>query len=386
MLQALFNSLSGLLGFSRSLDQIGNNVSNMNTPGYRGRDSFFESVSDGLGTQLSDTFTDVSEGDKQQTSSRTDVALTGKGLFILRDDKGNTYYTRDGHFRFDDDNMLIDDGTGYHVQTFNSAGDLTDFSMADLTSLAPTPTTKLTFSGNLNKSDTTKQVTGLQVYDTSGGLHTLTATFTNTNAATPNSWSVSVKDENGVLVGSGTVRFDSTGALVPGFTDMTLRLGTGTTAQSIAVSFGTPGAFSGTTQLSSTSNVAGKVADGHGVLGVEDTTFDAKGVLQITYSDGEKKSGPQLALATVTDEQQLQPMSGSLYTLPSSATVRLGKPGDANFASVAGGSLELSNVDLTRELTQMIIVQRGYQASSRVMTVTDQMLNTLYSSTGGGGG
>lgn len=386
MFQALFNSLSGLLGFSRSLDQIGNNVSNMNTPGYRGRNAVFQNVDDGFGTRLSDTLTDTSEGDKQQTSSGTDVAINGKGFFVLHDKEGRTFYTRAGHFRFDDSGLLIDDNSGYHVAALNQAGELVDFSMADLTTLAPIATTKLSFSGNLNKSDTTKQVTGLQVYDTTGGLHTLTATFTNTGAATANSWSVSVKDETGALVGSGSVRFDTTGAPSPGFSDMTLRLNYNGNPQTVSVSFGTPGTFSGLTQLSSSSSVGGKVLDGHGVLGVSNATFDSQGILQITYSNGEQKKGPQLGLATVADEQRLVTASGSLYTLPGSVAVRLGKPTDANFGSVRGSSLELSNVDLTRELTQMIIVQRGYQASSRVMTVTDGMLRDLYSSMGGGGG
>jgi flagellar hook protein FlgE len=109
-------------------------------------------------------------------------------------------------------------------------------------------------------------------------------------------------------------------------------------------------------------------------------------VLQLTYTDNEKKSGPQLALAYIADEQQLQISNGALYTAPAQVGVSYGKAGMAQFGPIEGGSLEQSNVDLTQELTEMIIVQRGYQASSRVLTVTDSMLQELYSSTGGGGG
>ncbi|MET4674939.1 MULTISPECIES: flagellar hook-basal body complex protein [unclassified Luteibacter] len=387
MFQALFNGLSGLFGFSKSLDQIGSNISNMNTPGYRGRSAFFESTGDGSGTQLSQQFTDLSEGDTQQTGTGTDVAIRGKGLFVLHDKEGNTFYSRAGHFRFDDTGTLIDDTTGYKVESLNSSGALSDFSIDGLTTLPPTPTTSITFSGNLAKTDTTKQVTGLQVYDAAGVLHTLTATFTNTNAATANSWSVSFKDDTGTVVGTGQLRFDTTGALTPGFSDVSLHLSYNGTAQTVAVSMGTAGTFSGVTQLSGTaSSVGGKVVDGHGVLGISNSTFDDDGVLQITYSNGEQKQGPRIALATVSDEQRLDASRGALYTAPASLEVRLGKANDANFGSILGGSLELSNVDLTRELTQMIIVQRGYQASSRVLTVTDGMLRDLYSSTGGGGG
>lgn len=388
MFQALFNGLSGLFGFSKSLDQIGDNISNMNTPGYRGRSAFFENIGDGIGSRLTGQSTDTAQGDTQQTGTGTDVAIQGKGLFILRNDAGDVFYTRAGHFRFDGNGVLIDDTTGYRVAALNDAGELSDFTIDDLATLPPVATTSIKFSGNLLvKTDTTKQVTGLQVYDASGGLHTLTATLTNTNAATPNSWSVSIKDDTGALVGSGQIRFDTTGALTPGFSDVNVRLNYNGTAQTVNLSFGTPGTFSGVTQVAGgTSSLGGKVVDGHGVLGISNSTFDEDGVLQITYTDGETKKGPCIALAKIADEQTLELRQGALYQVPGSVEVRLGKANDLDFGSIVGGSLELSNVDLTRELTQMIIVQRGYQASSRILTVTDTMLQNLYSATGGGGG
>lgn len=388
MFQALFNGLSGLFGFSKSLDQIGDNISNMNTPGYRGRDAFFENIGDGIGSRLGGQTTNLSQGDTQQTGTGTDVAIQGNGLFVLRSDKGDTYYTREGHFRFDGSGVLIDDSTGYRVSALNDAGELADFDIAALATLPPVATTSIKFTGNLlSKTDTTKQVTGLQVYDASGGVHTMTVTLTNTTAATANSWSVSVKDDTGALVGSGQIRFDTTGSPMAGFSDVTMRLAYNGTTQNVNLSFGTPGTFSGVTQITGgTSSLGGKVVDGHGVLGVSNSTFDDDGVLQITYTDGEQKSGPRLALAKVADEQQLVLQRGALYEAPGSVGIKLGKANDADFGSIVGGSLELSNVDLTRELTQMIIVQRGYQASSRILTVTDGMLRDLYSSTGGGGG
>jgi flagellar hook protein FlgE len=388
MLQALYNGLSGLFGFSKSLDQIGDNISNMNTPGYRGQSAFFENIGDGIGSQLTGQQTDLSQGDTQQTGTGTDVAIQGKGLFVLQSSQGDTFYTRAGHFRFDGNGVLIDDTTGYRVASLNGAGQLADFDISSLATLPPVATTSIGVTGNLLvKTDTTKQVTGLQVYDASGGVHTLTLTLTNTSAATPNSWSASVKDDSGALVGSGQLRFDTTGSPMAGFSDMTLKLSYNGNDQNVKLSFGTPGTFSGVTQITGgTSSLGGKVADGHGVLGVSNSTFDDNGVLQITYTDGETKSGPQLALAKVADEQQLELQQGALYRAPGSVEVKLGKANDADFGSIVGGSLELSNVDLTRELTQMIIVQRGYQASSRVLTVTDSMLQELYSSTGGGGG
>lgn len=102
MLQALFNSLSGLFAFSKSLDTIGNNIANMNTPGFRGSDSFFENVMDDYGTQVTGTGIDTTEGQIEQTGTASDLAINGEGLFVLKDPAtGQLYYSRAGQFDFD---------------------------------------------------------------------------------------------------------------------------------------------------------------------------------------------------------------------------------------------------------------------------------------------
>jgi flagellar hook protein FlgE len=387
MLQALFNSLSGMFGFSKGLDNIGNNISNMNTPGFRGRQAFFENVGDGDGTRMGDAVTDTSAGDVQQTASTTDLAIDGKGMFILRDSNGHTFYTRAGHFRFDDNGFLIDDGTGYRVAALDDAGKLTDFTIANMLTLPPVATTAVNFSGNLSTTDTSKQVAGIVVYDAAGGSHSLTLTFTDNSKVTAGSRTVSVTDEKGASVGTGEVRFATDGTLKAGFEKMTLNLSYNGASQPVVLNFGSPGTYTGTTQISgAASTVSAKVADGHGVVGVSTASFDETGQLQLTYTDTESKTGQQVALATASDEQAFQLQDAALYTVGSGTAIHLGKAGDANFGNIKGSSLELSNVDLTRELTQMIIVQRGYQASSRVLSVTDTMLQQLYQSTGGGGG
>jgi len=125
MFQALFNSLSGLFSFSRSLDTVSNNVSNMNTPGFRGSDTFFENVNGGRGTRVAGEGLRTTAGDIRQTGTPTDVAIDGNGFFILRDDTGNLYYTRSGQFRFNDQGLLTDSFTGYQVMSVENAGNLT---------------------------------------------------------------------------------------------------------------------------------------------------------------------------------------------------------------------------------------------------------------------
>jgi len=387
MLQALFNSFSGMFGFSRGLDNIGNNISNMNTAGFRGRQSFFENVGDHQGSRLGEPTTDTNAGDFQQTASTTDVAIDGKGMFVLRDSSGRIFYTRAGHFRFDDNGFLIDDRSGYRVAALDDGGKLTDFTISNMMTLPPLPTTSVNFSGNIATTEATKSVTGITVYDAAGGVHKLSLTFTDNSKITTGSRLVSITDESGATVGSGEVRFSPDGTLKAGFEKLAVLLNYNGAKQAISLNFGTPGAYSGTTQINgAASTVAAKVQDGHGVIGVSTASFDEQGVLQINYSNADTRAGPRLALANTQDEQVYRLQSAALYTVGDAYVIRYGKASDANYGSIRGGSLELSNVDLTRELTQMIIVQRGYQASSRVLSVTDTMLQQLYQSTGGGGG
>jgi flagellar hook protein FlgE len=387
MLQGLFNGLSGLFGFSRDLDKIGNNISNMNTPGFRGQRAFFENAGEDIGSRLSQDVTDLSQGNTEQTGTSTDAAIQGKGLFVLRDGQGNLFYTREGHFQFDANGYLVDDVTGYRVAALNASNGLADFNIASQKTLPAQATTAVNFTGNLSTQDASQQVTGIQVYDSSGGVHPLTATLTNNKAVTPNSWTVSVKDSAGAEVGTGEVRFDGAGTPQAGFSTVAVQLSVNGATQNVSFNFGTPGGFSGATQLNGNpSNIGAKAADGHAAVGTSQLSFDDTGTLQITYTDNEKKPGPQLALAQVADEQLLQPEQGALYTAGPDVQLSYGKANQGLLGKIVGGSLEQSNVDLTRELTEMIIVQRGYQASSRVLTVTDSMLQQLYSSTGGGGG
>ncbi|MBO7942419.1 flagellar hook basal-body protein, partial [Streptomyces sp. S9] len=115
MFQALFNSLSGLFSFSRSLDTVSNNVSNMNTPGFRGSDSFFANIDGGYGTSIAGQGLRPQPGDMRQTGTPTDMAVEGEGYFVLRDRSGELHYTRAGQFRFNDSGVLVDTATGYDV-------------------------------------------------------------------------------------------------------------------------------------------------------------------------------------------------------------------------------------------------------------------------------
>ena len=385
MFQALFNSLSGLFSFSRSLDTVSNNVSNMNTPGFRGSDTFFENVNGGRGARIAGEGLRTTPGDIRQTGNPTDVAIDGNGFFILRDDTGNLYYTRAGQFRFNDQGLLTDSVTGYQVMAVDNAGNLSSIDLDTYRTLPPQATTSVRMAGNIAPNTPSLTLSSFQIYDSSGAVHTLTATLTDNDSVVPRSFLVTVKDETGAVVGTGQVTFDTNGTPLAGSNTLALNLTYRGVAQTVTLNFGTPGAFDGATRISGLpSNIGGQVVDGHPLLGITDLSFDSAGKLQFVYSASERRTGPQLALATFANESSMELVGGRLVAGSSVQQRQIGRPGEGVFGKIAGKSLELANVDLTQEFADMIIIQRGYQASSRVMTVSNEMIEQLYNSTRGG--
>jgi flagellar hook protein FlgE len=389
MFQALFNSLSGLFSFSRSLDTVSNNISNMNTPGFRGSDTFFENVNGSRGTRISGDGLRTSMGDLRQTGTPTDLAIDGNGFFVLRDTQGNLYYTRAGQFRFNEQGLLVDSVTNYAVMAIDNAGNLFEIDLDTYRTLPPQATSNVRITGNIAPGTPTSTINNIRIYDSAGNQHTLTVTVTDNSAsttpATPGLYSVSVRDETNAVVGTGEIRFGTDGTPLAGANTMALNLTYQGVAQTVTLNFGTPGAFDGATRLNGiASNLGSQVVDGRPLLGITSLSFDDKGVLNIVYSATERRTGPQIALAAFPNESALELVGGRLISGSSAQTRTLGRAGSDVFGRIAGGSLELANVDLTTEFADMIIIQRGYQASSRVMSVSNEMIEQLYNSTRGG--
>jgi flagellar hook protein FlgE len=386
MLQALFNSLSGLFAFSKNLDTISNNIANMNTPGFRGSDSNFENVMDRFGTRLVGSGINTTEGQIEQTGIATDLAINGEGLFILKDPgTGHVYYSRAGQFVFDPNGYLVDSVDAYRVQGVDGDGNLTDINISPLRTLPASATTIVNITGNVSPQDSTVPVPSITVYDANGVANAFSATLTNNTTKTPGSWLVSFKDSTGKSVGDGEIRFNTDGSIQSGYNTIKLGVPADSGTQDVTFNFGAPGTTSGATDYSGvTSSLTASPHDGHGVIGIASYAFDQYGTLKLSYSDQETKQGPRVALAAFPDETSLQMLNGRLYEVNTDQARQVGGAGEGVFGHITGGSLEMSNVDLTQELADMIVIQRGYQASSRVMTVTNSMLQDLYDSTRSG--
>lgn len=392
MLQAFFNGMSGLLAFSKGLDNVSKNVSNMNTPGYRGSDTFFRSVNgqdgQGLGAGIAGTQVRSKAGETRQTGNDTNAAITGAGYFVLHDSAKEAFYTRAGQFQIDKDGYLVDSTSQYRVQGADASGNLEDISIKDRRTLPPTPTTKVELVGTLARSGTTNathEIKDVLVYDATGASQKLTLKFTpQSNSST--GWQVEVSNAEGTLLQSGTVAFGIDGSPEPGYNTLTVPLMNNGISQAIELNFGTSGSFNLASQVASGAShtLTAKVIDGSAVAGLSSYAFDEKGVMKLTYAGGEKRDGSQLALADFDDPTALIAGDKSLYRTPASMRPQYGRPSEGRFGSVQGGYLELSNVDLAQEFGDILIIQRGYQASSRVMTVSNEMIEQLYNGTRGG--
>jgi len=391
MLQGFFNGLSGMITFSQGLDTISNNIANMNTPGFRGSDMFYRALSNGganAGVLSGDSALNITQGEIRKTGKPTDLAVQGNGYFILRD-QGDVYYTRAGQFDFDDEGFLVDGSTGYRVAAIDEFGNLTDINISSYRELLPEVTSQINFNGNLSTGSTEGKVE-LTVYNSLGEELKFTFDFTNNTSTTPGSWLISIKDENDIEVATGEVRFAPDGSPLSGFNRLNIQIpstsnGSANSPLDLELYFGEEGSFAGATSFSggTTSTINGEIEDGRGVEGLVAISFKDDGEMNLLYSNGDTETPFKIGLAYFNDESELDYVEGSLYQAPGNAEITLGEAGSGVFGAIVGEHIESSNVDLVREFAEMIIIQRGYQASSRAMNIANQLVEQLYDNTRG---
>ena len=396
MFGSVYTGLSGLIAFSRGLDVISNNVANLNTPGYKGSDLLFrdlfyryqlsedaggQTIASQVGTGVSTDGTSLrfQQGDLQETGNATDVAIDGNGFFILRSG-ADSFYTRAGQFEFDTDGYLVARGTDARVAGIDASGNLSDISLTGLRTNPPVPTTEVVLRNNLLAGSTTHEVTDIKIVDSLGGSHTLKMTFTN-NSVALRSWLVNIIDESGVEVATDAeIRFSGDGTPAEGFNTITVNYKPDE-AEGVDINFlfGEPGSMDGATSFSTATASTLDFDSENGVpAGVLlSTAFDSDGVLTIQYTNGEESSSSRLALAWFNDLQSMRQIGHGMFLASGSEDAIVAAANESVMGKVVGQNVEISNVDLTREFTDLIVVQRGYQASSQVLTVSNEMMQEL---------
>lgn len=393
MLESINIGMTGLLGYSKGLRVIANNTANINTPGYKGSTLQFadmfassgqaggsDAMKIGYGLGTNGTSINFKQGELRQTGNTLDLAVDGQGLFTVKDDRGNVHYTRAGQFEFDQEGVLRTRSGNERVQGQKSDGTTGDVSIAGLRTKAGTATNLVKFTGNVSSTGTDTTIGNVKVFDAAGGEHVLSVKLTNTGTTLAGSWRVELMDGT-TVVGTGQIVFTG-GRATAGSGKVTLAYApSGSSSTDVTLDF-----ESDVTSFASgtVSTVAFSSQNGFGPGSLTDVSFDNLGVMQLKYSNGQTVAGAQLLLGRFDTLDAVTPVGDGQFDATDSLAWRVGVAGSGAFGSVRSGVVEASNVDLSQEFSDLVIMQRGYQASSQVIGTANDMLQELFSMKGRG--
>jgi flagellar hook protein FlgE len=387
MLDSIYIGMSGLLGYSRGLKVISNNVANMNTPGFKASqlqfgDLFYSGGNaaqgnanpGGGGLKTGTTTLNFRQGEFRQTGNNMDLAIDGDGLFVLRNDAGEIRYSRAGQFEFNGEGILVNRADGAKVLGLDANGKLAEIHISGSRSNPPKATASLKFTGNLSGDDVDHTIDGVKVFDSVGGEHTLKLAFTNGAPATPGTWTVTVTDGT-TTVHTGTIKFVN-GLPDPAASTLSFTYSpSGVPAIPLSINF----AENATSfAAGTTSTLVFSTQDGYAAGVLTQAGVDEQGRLKLTYSNGQSTHDQRLALAHFDTESSLEALGGNLFKSANDAAVHYGTAGTEAFGDVSAGMVELSNVDLSREFGDLIVTQRGYQASSQIVSTANEMIQQLF--------
>ncbi|UTR10861.1 flagellar basal-body rod protein FlgF [Evansella sp. LMS18] len=392
MLRAMYSGIGGMQNFQTKMDVIGNNIANVNTFGYKkGRATFQDLVSQqmsgagtpaenrggtnpmqvGLGGSLATVDTIQTQGSMQTTGRDLDMGITGDGFFIVND--GNqSFYTRAGNFYLDQQGNLVA-SNGMYVQGYpvdeegniNAAAGTGNLQITAGAQVAPEATDNVTLRGNLKADDpvNTERTLAFNVVDDIGTQHPVAINFTKT---ADNTWSYSVN-------GGGTQSLTFSGGSndAPNGNIQIQSSGGGGP-------FNVEIDFSQITQYASPStvDVASMTGNIDGTL--ESYSISQTGEINGIFSNGEVRLLGQIALAAFNNPGGLSKAGDSLFQATNnSGNPQVGLAGIGGRGTMTGSALEMSNVDLAEEFAEMIVTQRGFQANTRMITTSDEILQEL---------
>jgi len=435
---AFFTAVSGITATGRALGEIGHNIANAETVGFKSRRISFgdlygatiggggtsTAVTEGRGVSVLGVDANFTQGSLRNTSNALDIAIDGDGFFHLVDTAGNNFYTRDGQFNVNSSGNIVNSG-GLLLQGFQADSSGTILGTAGNLVLttsqqAATATTTVDVGANLNATSTATTFaisdptgtsnfsTGVTVFDSLGTAHDLTVYFTKTAT---NTWRYNVVASSSevtvdasalsgtnALVFTGSLTFTTSGALdtetsvayydassaAVGGIDFT---GGAAATQTIAFDFGTSittdsggstAGLDGTTQFGSTSTLLTLAQNGNTNGTLTGTSISDTGIILGRFSNGTTRNIGQVLLARFTNPDGLDATGGNLFIQTTdSGTPTTGAPASGAFGAVVANTLEGSNVDLGDELVNMITMQRTFQANSRIITTTNDLFGEL---------
>lgn len=420
---ALYAGVAGLGSNATAMAGVADNITNVNTTGYKGVQTQFQTMVAGGSSKSTYAAGGVAaapqsliskQGVLQSSASSTDLAIDGAGFFVVRDGAdGGVSFTRAGSFAPDDQGFLRNTA-GYYLQgwrldqqgNFPNNGNVASLEPVRLNGLSGTAsaTTEVEFRANLDSMqavNTAPYAAGdmaadtvephfsrtMDIFDEQGNSHSLTVAMIKT---APNQWSAEVYTDpadvaapGGVLT-SGTLAFnpdgsvDRAGSTAALFDPLNPNWTNGAGAQPINFNFGSDGGVDGFSQFGTESALIASSVDGGVRGGVSSISVSEEGVVSAQFDDGSSLGVFQLPVATFPNPDGLTMISGNAYQVSNeSGTAAINPPGTLGAGSLSAGALEASNVDLAAEFTNMIRFQRAYSASSRIVTTVDEMLQEV---------
>lgn len=403
-------ALTGLRAQSEALNTIGNNLANLNTTAFKDQtaqfsDLFYQQVGSsgsgdllqqGLGTRVSQTSTDFSQGTLSTTGNATDMAIEGNGFFVLNVG-GMQELTRAGDFQLSQTGQL-QNSDGYAVEGYpavngavgsNSA--LGPLSLPIGSTQAPQATSQFSLTANLDSSASvgTQFSTGLTIYDSLGTSHVATVDFTKT---ANNQWNYSISLPSGDSLGTpsnntGTLTFNANGQLtspsspVSGITFP--QMADGASDLSMTWSMFDSSNNGLLTQTSTASSASASTQNGFTAGSYTGFTVDTNGTLAAQFSNGQTQTVGQIALAEVANVEGMERAGGNNYiTTAASGAASVGAASTGGRGTVENNTLEGSNVDISTEFSNLIVAQRGFEANSKTITtfdtVTQDTINLIH--------
>ena len=399
---AFQTALSGLNAANSNLSVTGNNIANSSTTGFKASTAQFGDVyavsfggvsntATGSGVRLEDVKQNFTQGNIDFTNNNLDLAISGDGFFVLNDN-GQYMYSRAGSFNVDRDGYVVNP-LGQRLQMYAvdaTTGAVTNFTPQDLQlNLGSNPanaTTAATINLNLDATSTVPTAafdptlpssynfsTTTTVYDSLGVTHQGSLYFVKTAA---NAWT-SYMYLDGNATGSTNMTFNADGSLATpvGATNMT---GAGWDPANGAAIMNVTVDFTGSTQYGATSAVNALTQDGYTTGRLAGVSVDNAGIVYARYTNGQSQSLGAVALGRFNNPNGLQQVGDTNWAQTfESGDLLAGQAGSGTFGEIQSGALEASNVDVAKQLVNMIIAQRDFQANAKMITTEDQVTQTI---------
>jgi flagellar hook protein FlgE len=399
MMRSMFSGVAGLRAHQTMMDVVGNNIANVNTAGFKASEvTFQEALTQvmrgpstninplqlGLGVQVAGIDPVFTQGASQVTGRSTDLAIQGDGFFVIQQGTGQIF-TRAGSFNFDaSGNLTTTDGgkvMGWMADATGKVdpnGGITAISIPIGQVLPSKTTTTVEMGGNIASDAATGATVNksISIYDSVGAAHSLVITFTKTGA---NAWGAAAKiDGTAVTLTPAALAFGTNGQLTSSGT-LAVSGFTPTGADPMAFNLDLAGTQP-LVQFGGGSTIELLSQDGMAIGTLQGIKVSSDGTVTGQFSNGLTRVMAQVATATFANPAGLVRIGDSNFSSSvASGLALVGAPGTSSRGNLSAGALEMSNVDLAQEFTNMIIAERGFQANSKVITTSDDMLNDLVS-------